>query len=158
MNGVDVADQLRASYNTHFKGVRNWLPLFYWLVDTLKVNAFILRRMHYPKDSHVNFQLKLSEQLISQGLGEHRRQQLKRKVVSKPNDPLPGLPPPQIDADGSVNNVIHCLDYINRKKVQLRQCIVCKKRTCFCCVFCQNAFCKRSACVSIYPCSYTKAS
>ena len=40
MNGVDVADQLRATYNTHLKGVRNWLALFYWLVDTLKVNAF----------------------------------------------------------------------------------------------------------------------
>ena len=29
MNGVDLADQLRASYNTHMHGVRTWLPLFY---------------------------------------------------------------------------------------------------------------------------------
>ena len=153
MNGVDVADQLRSGYNTHLKGVRNWLPLFYWLIDTLKVNAFILKRMHNPTESHFDFQLKLSEQLISEGLEEHRRQLLKRKIVSKPK-PIPGLPPPQIDGS-SVDNAIHCLDYINRKKVLLRQCIVCKNRTCFHCMLCQNAFCKGPACVSAYPCTYT---
>jgi hypothetical protein len=32
--GVDIADQLRSSYRTHLKGKRNWLPLFYCLLDS----------------------------------------------------------------------------------------------------------------------------
>ena len=71
MNGVDLADQLRASYNTHRQGYRTWLPLFYWLIDTLKVNAFLLWRMHYPKALHKTFQLTLHQQLVAEGLKEH---------------------------------------------------------------------------------------
>ena len=72
MNGVDIADQLRSSYHTHRPGVRNWLPLFYWLIDTLKVNSYLLWRLHYPEASHKHFQLNLVQQLISEGLEEHR--------------------------------------------------------------------------------------
>ena len=74
MGGVDVADQLRSSYNTHLTGVRNWLPLFYWLVDTLKVNSYLLWRLHYPEAVHKYFQLDLSNQLIAEGLEEHQTQ------------------------------------------------------------------------------------
>ncbi|PWW76561.1 hypothetical protein C7212DRAFT_58795, partial [Tuber magnatum] len=42
MNGVDRADQLHAFYPTQPKAQRNWLPLFYWLVDTSIVNSFVL--------------------------------------------------------------------------------------------------------------------
>lgn len=170
MNGVDVANQLRASYNTHHRGCRNWLPLFYWLVDTLKVNSFILWRMHYPGALHKKFQLTLSQQLIAEGLEEHKRQLLKNKIVlatergtSAPERSiLSTLPPAHITCIGrdtySVDNPIHILGYINRAKVSTRRCIVCKARTGFHCIQCQNALClvKRSACIDRYPCSYTK--
>lgn len=55
MHGVDIADQLRASYHTHLTGVRNWLPVFYWLVDTLKVNSYLIWRLHDPQASHKTF-------------------------------------------------------------------------------------------------------
>jgi hypothetical protein len=40
MGGVDIADQLRASFSTQQRGVKPWRPLFYWLLDTTIINAF----------------------------------------------------------------------------------------------------------------------
>jgi len=42
MGGVDIADQLRASFSTQQHGVKPWRPLFYWLLDTAIINAFCL--------------------------------------------------------------------------------------------------------------------
>ena len=42
MNGVDIADQLRAKFNTQQRTARTWMPLFYQLLDTTIVNAYIL--------------------------------------------------------------------------------------------------------------------
>ena len=48
MNGADIAGQLRAVYKTHLGMRRNWMCLFFWLLDTTIVNAFLLRRCHLP--------------------------------------------------------------------------------------------------------------
>jgi len=42
MGGVDIADQLRAGFSTQQRGVKPWRPLFYWLLDSTIINAFIL--------------------------------------------------------------------------------------------------------------------
>jgi len=42
MGSVDIADQYRAKFNVQQHSQRNWLPLFYWLLDTTIVNAFFL--------------------------------------------------------------------------------------------------------------------
>ena len=44
MNGVDVADQLRSYYNTQQIVRRNWMPLFFWLLDTAIINAYRIVR------------------------------------------------------------------------------------------------------------------
>ena len=169
MNGVDIADQLRASYHTHLRGVRNWLPLFYWLVDTLKVNSFLIWRLQYPDASHKKFQLAISRQLINEGLQEHENQLMQERVVNHPTlgNPIPGFPPPQITSLGPqdvtsgksryrIDNIVHCLTYIHSKKILVRQCVACKKQTCFHCANCQNALCsgKISSCINMIACSY----
>ena len=160
MGGVDTADQLRASYNTHLSGVRNWLPLFYWLVDTLKVNSYLLWRMQYPQAKHKDFQLDLSQQLIIEGIEEHKSQLILDRVVPGPAIPVPGLPPPQITPVGAesyrVQNMVHCLSYIHTKKAQVRKCIVCKKFSLFHCINCRNALCSGpgATCIDRYPCTY----
>ncbi|KAL1953145.1 hypothetical protein VTO42DRAFT_3545 [Malbranchea cinnamomea] len=40
MGAVDVSNQLRANYTVHRKTYRNWLPLFYFFIDAVVVNAF----------------------------------------------------------------------------------------------------------------------
>jgi Transposase IS4 len=44
MNGIDVADQLRSYYNTQQAVRRNWMPLFFWLLDTAIINAYRITR------------------------------------------------------------------------------------------------------------------
>ena len=89
MNGVDRADQLRASIECHRKGNRNWLPLLWWLLDSVKVNAYLLYKYQYkekegdfhpdlPKKmlTHRQFQEELALRLILDGYEQmkgHRR-------------------------------------------------------------------------------------
>jgi len=40
IGGVDIVDQLRSYYSTLKPSHPNWLPLFYWLLDTLLVNPY----------------------------------------------------------------------------------------------------------------------
>lgn len=42
MGGVDIADQRRSYWPTQLCVSRNWLPLFFWCLDTAIINAFIL--------------------------------------------------------------------------------------------------------------------
>ena len=40
IGGVDIADQHRAAYSSQRKALRNWIPTWYWMVDSVVVNAF----------------------------------------------------------------------------------------------------------------------
>jgi hypothetical protein len=42
MNGVDIADQLRAKFSTQQRTMRTWMSLFTQLLDMTLVNAYIL--------------------------------------------------------------------------------------------------------------------
>ena len=46
MNGVDIANQQRASYETHLVSYRNWLPILYWFLDAAIVNAFCIQYIY----------------------------------------------------------------------------------------------------------------
>ena len=54
------------SYNsTQLRARRNWLPLFFWLLDISLVNSFILAKLKGQVKSPVEFQKKLIWELIS---------------------------------------------------------------------------------------------
>ncbi|RPA73119.1 hypothetical protein BJ508DRAFT_341772, partial [Ascobolus immersus RN42] len=42
MGGVDIADQLRSYYKVQITARRNWLPLFYGILDISIVNTYLL--------------------------------------------------------------------------------------------------------------------
>jgi hypothetical protein len=46
MGGVDLANQFKEAYETHRPTLRNWWPLFYWLIDVAYINAYKLYRLH----------------------------------------------------------------------------------------------------------------
>lgn len=46
MGGVDLANQLRASYEVHRPTRRTWWPIFFWLLDASIVNAYKLSVIH----------------------------------------------------------------------------------------------------------------
>ena len=60
MNKVDWADQLHTSYSTQLKALHNWLSLFFWILDTSIVNAFILFKSFHPNTTHHQFRLDLA--------------------------------------------------------------------------------------------------
>jgi hypothetical protein len=65
MGGVDIANQLRESYETHKMTNRNWWPLFYWLIDATVINSYRLYQIHMTQLgqqsilSHVEFRTSL---------------------------------------------------------------------------------------------------
>ena len=68
--GVDVADQYRSYYFTQLKCLRNWPPIFYWLLDTTTINAYLLLQWvsvdcRLPSGSWL-FRTAIAENLISQ--------------------------------------------------------------------------------------------
>src|SRR5690606_13816120 len=65
MSGVDIADQLRQYYTVQMRSLRNWYPLFLWLLDSSIINAYILRYLHFNNktmDGHRLFRLNLCDQ------------------------------------------------------------------------------------------------
>jgi hypothetical protein len=46
--GVDRADQYREAFFTQQTSRRNWLPLFYWLLDIALTNAYLLVSKQHP--------------------------------------------------------------------------------------------------------------
>lgn len=68
--GVDIADQYREAYFTQQTSRRNWLPLFYWLLDTAIINAYLLAcsttasGRQKPPVTHTDFRLEIAFQLI----------------------------------------------------------------------------------------------
>jgi hypothetical protein len=93
MNGIDVADQLRANYTLQRKARRNWWPYFYWLLDSAIINAYKLSLFARREDlggeqnesqrskeraSHRNFRVQLYVTLLAQGKVESKPKSIKR--------------------------------------------------------------------------------
>jgi hypothetical protein len=70
MGAVDIANQLRESYETHKATFRNWWPLFYWLIDVIVINSYRLYQVHMAQlgqestFSHVEFRTSLYSYLF----------------------------------------------------------------------------------------------
>jgi hypothetical protein len=45
MGGVDRANQLRASYETHQRSLRSWWPIFFSALDVAIINAYCVAKM-----------------------------------------------------------------------------------------------------------------
>jgi Transposase IS4 len=65
MNGVDIADQLRSYYCTQQTVRRNWMPLFFWLLDTAIINAYRIARTFGSTQEQKDFRLELVWDLIN---------------------------------------------------------------------------------------------
>ena len=59
MGGVDIADQRRGYYSSQLTTRRCWMPLFFWLLDTVVVNSYLLCKAAGLEMAHNDFKLKL---------------------------------------------------------------------------------------------------
>ena len=65
MNAVDRADQLIASLCMKHKCRRTWMPFLLYLLNTMRVNSYIVHRELGGKLSHMDFALGLVRALLS---------------------------------------------------------------------------------------------
>ncbi len=74
MNGVDVADQLRAYYCLQMICGRVWMPLFFWIFDVSIVNAYKIymwsQEKYEPIMPHKMFRIELAKALLKRGSSE----------------------------------------------------------------------------------------
>ena len=86
MGVVDIADQLSSYYSTQQPSQRNWLPLFYWLLDTSLVNAYRIQGMMNPhqrlRSEHFHFRSDVADELILYGI--HLTEQATSPISSSP--------------------------------------------------------------------------
>ena len=64
VGGVDIADQLRSYYSTQQTSHRNWWPLFFWILDTVIINCYLLARKKGSPLTHREFRSSLVWGLI----------------------------------------------------------------------------------------------
>ena len=67
MGGVDLANQFRESYETHRATLRNWWPLFYWLIDVACINAYRLYQLQVQDRplTHIQFRVEIYIKLVA---------------------------------------------------------------------------------------------
>ena len=72
MGGVHIADQLRSNYPlaSHQTSQRNWLPLWFWILDTAITNTYLIARLVNPKYEHKAFCPKLALTLAETGCSQ----------------------------------------------------------------------------------------
>lgn len=68
--GVDISDQHRASYTTHRKCWRNWLALWFWLLDVTLVNSYFLYKKATMRGNNTLSQLAFRRKLVDELLTE----------------------------------------------------------------------------------------
>jgi hypothetical protein len=68
MGGVDIADQQCGYYSTQLTTHRNWMPLFFWLLDTVIVNSYLLCKAAGLVMAHNDFRLQLVSNYIGLAL------------------------------------------------------------------------------------------
>ncbi|RPB18258.1 hypothetical protein L211DRAFT_831819 [Terfezia boudieri ATCC MYA-4762] len=140
MGGVDIADQLRSYYKTQRTERRNWLPLFYWLLNLSIINSFIMyQTVQKDTESYTcNFTLPRTGQQLA--FRRHLVEILISKSPTKAYSTRPiyasknnTLPPP-IETSSK-----HDFTYTNTR----RECYYSKSR--YKCTICNVHFC-------LFPC------
>ncbi|KAG9072049.1 hypothetical protein KI688_006271 [Linnemannia hyalina] len=64
MNGLDIADQLRSYYSTQLRTYRAWAPIFFWLLDTTIINAYLINKLFGSFMHHRGFRQFQAKDLI----------------------------------------------------------------------------------------------
>jgi hypothetical protein len=131
MRGVDVADQLRASYSCQVRSHKWWHRIFYFLVDMTLVNMYIMymsilarERIKKVPITHLQFRTEMCRALLQNW---NRRERAQRLVLTRAP-------------------VVCCPSYHNKR----RDCFLCGKKTNIFCYLCDCKFmCIKHGCYEI---------
>ena len=71
MGGCGIVDQMRTYRSIKLAARENWLPLFFWRLDSMANNSYAICKMNGVAGallSHRGFRLRLAADLIKEGL------------------------------------------------------------------------------------------
>ena len=73
MGDVDLSDQHIAYYHPNIKCQRNWIPMFIQTLSMTRVNAYIVHKEHFKKDSfgHKEFTLEIVKHFMSKAFEKY---------------------------------------------------------------------------------------
>jgi hypothetical protein len=78
MGGVDLANQFREVYESHKPTLRNWWPLFYWLIEIAYINGYRLYQLHMDRHERLLTHLQFRTELYYKLLGYSTRVKVRR--------------------------------------------------------------------------------
>jgi hypothetical protein len=131
MRGIDVADQLRASYSCQVRSHKWWHRIFYFLLDMTIVNMYIMylsilgrQRIRKVPITHLQFRTELCRALLQNWKGRDRGE---RPIVARAP-------------------VVYCPSFYHKRW----DCFRCGKKTNFFCYLCDCKFmCVKHGCYEI---------
>lgn len=147
MGGVDRANQLRASYETHQKTLRSWWPIFFWILDVAIINAYCIAKVARQQQglkqiTHLEFRKELYKELFKQGQAESV------PVLRKRSRDLQDLDEPACEGEHQVKRIkprkwcYWCKAQAHQAKVQ-KLAIPTVFQTSFSCKTCNIPLCKQ---------------
>ncbi len=54
---MNIADQLRGYYGTQLSVQRTWMSLFFWLLDTVLINSYLILKRIDLNINHKDFRI-----------------------------------------------------------------------------------------------------
>lgn len=158
MGGVDIANQLRESYEAHRASLRNWWPLFYWLIDVTVINSYrlyitVMEQLGISKlTSHREFRTCIYMSLFSFATNAklaHLRESLGGKRGFFSTDLKI-----HFRVKGGQKQCVWCMYLLQRAKLKGEKGGGAIKRTRSECSFCKVALCTEGRCWSDYHNTY----
>jgi Transposase IS4 len=150
IGGVDIANQLRESYETHRKTFRVWFPLLYWLIDAIIINAYRLQYLSKKSKgvstkelpTQIGFRQGLYKRLFS--FHKHQERQFSESLpISRTNSTVQHIAIRQ----PKQTHCIWCRYRLGRKRQRDENTTIERaKRSLFKCNICNVTLCTRGAC------------
>lgn len=134
MGGVDLADKMSTLYELDRKSTKWWRKVFFRLMMTCAVNAWIIHaETNHPRQKREPFLVELSESLIDEG---SKQAKIRRKVRTGPLSTMKKRIKQNLG------------DHLPTRTNKRQRCVNCTKngkesRTNQLCIACNLAFCKK---------------
>lgn len=137
--GTDVADSMRTPYSTWRKSSKWWHCVFYWLLDVMMVNAFIVyhQRMVDKQLTHLEFLMDVVIWLVNPHSDSDNLlvSRSARRSSSQSSSSTPTAPPLRSPVFVAHNERKRCKNCTNKSSTDCSVCLVSycsmKDRNCF---------------------------
>ena len=123
---IDVINQLHYSYLPGKKSRKCWTRLVWWLIDICILNAYRLWQVQHPKESHLDFRMRLAQELMDCLPAERRPQRAAHPPpggTSLAKDHFPIVMP-------SLGDCVHCSKRDERRARSQYGCAACNAHLC----------------------------